>query len=513
MDTRNDKFRDFHGVTAWHKAGYTGKRGLSATGEDFSKDPYGHAGKTYDVFKEIAPDRELIFISMSGKVPLNYTRMVSEIVTKRVDSMFMSFMIDGYTAARYDPIFNPLKGFCSLFNSIGNDGIDNFSAATRSNYIHGVGAITLDSLGNITRAGYSSVSENIDFMALTDIYIQRTLFDGTSCSAPVLCGMAALVNDFFIDKTGSPLSNEAMYRFLKDNTVDMRTDGHDDYTGWGYVVLPAPETVDISKYANITEKPESSGEAEATPVSVPDVGGGNMFKIALGAGHGLRTEGKRCLKALDPNETREWWLNDRICDYVESFLKDYEGYSLLRLDDSDDGKDDIALATRVKQANDWGADFYLSVHHNAGINGGSGGGIMAFSHPDGSAASVAWRDALYDKLIAHTGLKGNRSQPKATANFYVLKHTTMPAVLLELGFMDSKTDVPVILTNEYAQQCARAIVETIVAKGKLTKKVSVPADDSALYKVQLGAFSKKENAERLAAELKAKGYATYIVKM
>ena len=245
--------------------------------------------------------------------------------------------------------------------------------------------------------------------------------------------------------------------------------------------------------------------------NVPQEGGSSMFKIALGAGHGFHTDGKRCLKSLDPNETREWWLNDRICDYVESYLKDYDGYKLLRLDDSDDGKDNPDLPVRVRNANNFGADFYLSVHHNAGINGGSGGGIMAFTCPGASAASVAWRNALYDALIKHTGLKGNRSQPKAEVGYYVLKNTSMPAVLLELGFMDSKTDVPVILTNEYAQNCAKAIVEVIVERGKLTKKKTEPVS-TTLYRVQVGAFSKKENAEKLAEELNSKGYQSYVTK-
>lgn len=235
-----------------------------------------------------------------------------------------------------------------------------------------------------------------------------------------------------------------------------------------------------------------------------------MFKIALGAGHGLGTAGKRCLKSLDPKETREWFLNDRICDYIESFLKSYEGYSLLRLDDSDDGKDDVALATRTNAANAWGADFYLSVHHNAGVNGGSGGGIVAYTHPQASKTSVEWRNALYDALVRHTGLKGNRATPKATANFQVLRETKMAATLLELGFLDSKTDVPIILSDGYAQQCARAIVEVIVAKAGLTKK-AVPEKET-LYRVQVGAFSKKANAEKLQKELAAKGYQAYITR-
>lgn len=211
-------------------------------------------------------------------------------------------------------------------------------------------------------------------------------------------------------------------------------------------------------------------EAENEPVNDETKGASNLFKLALGAGHALNTAGKRCLKSLDPNETREWVLNDRICDYVESYLKEYEGYSLVRLDDSDDGRDDITLASRVNKANAFGADFYLSVHHNAGAGGTTAGGIEAYSYTSSSKASVEWRDELYDSLIEHTGLKGNRSKPKTTANFYVLKHTAMPAVLLELGYMDSKTDVPVILTEDYAKKCAEAIVEVIVRRGGLKKK-------------------------------------------
>lgn len=234
------------------------------------------------------------------------------------------------------------------------------------------------------------------------------------------------------------------------------------------------------------------------------------MKIALGAGHGINTDGKRCLKSLDPNETREWWLNDRICDYVEYYLKtEYEGYELLRLDDSDDGKTDVALGRRTAAANKWGADIYISVHHNAGVNGGKGGGIMAYVHPNASAESKAWQSDLYAALIRRTGLKGNRSQPLATGNFQVLRETKMPAVLLELGFMDSSTDVPIILTKAYAQECARAIIEVIEKRGKLTKKKAASADGT-LYRVQVGAFADKASAEKLEAELEAKGFQAYI---
>lgn len=94
------------------------------------------------------------------------------------------------------------------------------------------------------------------------------------------------------------------------------------------------------------------------------------FKIALSAGHGRYTAGKRCMKALDAKQTREWVLNSRIADKIEKLLADYTGWELLRVDDRT-GTKDIPLYTRTKSANNWGADLYLAIHHNAGICGGT----------------------------------------------------------------------------------------------------------------------------------------------
>lgn len=194
-----------------------------------------------------------------------------------------------------------------------------------------------------------------------------------------------------------------------------------------------------------------------------------MFKLVLSAGHGKNTAGKRCMKKLDKNQTREWVLNDRICDKIETKLKSYEGYKLLRVDDTT-GKNDIPLKNRTKSANNWGADLYLAVHHNAGIKGGSGGGIVAFVHTKPSAKSLEWQKALYNALIKRTGLKGNRAVPMPKSNLHEVREPKMASVLLECGFMDSKTDVPIILTDKFADQVATACVEEIVKKGKLTKK-------------------------------------------
>lgn len=232
------------------------------------------------------------------------------------------------------------------------------------------------------------------------------------------------------------------------------------------------------------------------------------FKIALTAGHYMGTAGKRCLKSLDPNETREWWLNDRIADKVEKLLQNYTGWELLRTDDTT-GKKGIGLTARTNAANNWKADFYLSIHHNGGAGGGKGGGIVAYVYTKASAASKAWQKDLYNALIEATGLKGDRVTPLATGNLHECRETTMPAVLLELGFMDSKTDVPVILTEAFADKCAAAIVEVLVRRGKLEKKQTV---GEKLYLVQAGAYRVKANAEAQVKKLKAAGFDAVIVE-
>ena len=190
--------------------------------------------------------------------------------------------------------------------------------------------------------------------------------------------------------------------------------------------------------------------------------------IALDAGHGMSTAGKRCLKSLDKNETREWYLNDRIMDLVEATLKNIYDCTVIRTDDTT-GKKDISLSTRVKTANQAKADVFISMHHNAGVNGGSGGGtVVYYSSSKTERAGQAQR--LYDRIVNLTGLKGNRSQKVIKKGFYVIAKTTMPAFLVENGFMDSSTDVPIILTEDHAKKTAEGVVNFLVDMLSLKKK-------------------------------------------
>jgi N-acetylmuramoyl-L-alanine amidase len=197
-------------------------------------------------------------------------------------------------------------------------------------------------------------------------------------------------------------------------------------------------------------------------------------------------------------------LNSRICQRVEEKLKAYSGYSLLRTDDVT-GETLIKLADRIKAANDYNADIYVSVHHNAGIYGESGGGIIAFTYPVVDDYTKQCQKLLYDKLIEKTGLKGNRATPLATADFYELRETKMPAVLLECGFMDSSVDAPIIITEAFSDACAEAIVEALVELGNLKIK-ETPQPSDKLYRVQVGAYKVKQNAIDMQNKLKAAGF-------
>lgn len=231
-----------------------------------------------------------------------------------------------------------------------------------------------------------------------------------------------------------------------------------------------------------------------------------MFKIAYGAGHYLGTAGKRLPAALDPKQTREWVLNDRIARYFAEAAAHYEGVELLRVDDPT-GKTAISVEDRCKAANRWDADFCLSIHHNA-FRGEpwNGGGVVAFSAP-GSKKGRQYRDAIYDAVIAAGNLRGNRATPKQEKAYIALKQTKAPAVLVEYGFMDSKVDAPIILTEEYAKAVGYATMEAIANVSGLKKK---PVE--TLYCVQVGAFKNKDYANKMLENLKSAGFTGYITK-
>lgn len=236
------------------------------------------------------------------------------------------------------------------------------------------------------------------------------------------------------------------------------------------------------------------------------------FKVALNAGHYLGTIGKNCPRQLDPSMTKEWVLNNRVVTKIQKILEPYEDIEVLRVDDPT-GHTQQSFTQKRKIVNDWGADLYVGVHHNAADKIFDGGGISAFVTINPSAESVEWRDAFYKSLIAETGLKGNRADPLVERDLKELRYLNCPATLLELGFMDSRVDCPIILTEAFADKAAKAIASEIIKKSgakepTVQKPQKMPTETAKTVSVNLPILkrgSRGEAVRSLQTLLNAKG--------
>ncbi|MBO5788844.1 MAG: N-acetylmuramoyl-L-alanine amidase [Clostridia bacterium] len=102
-----------------------------------------------------------------------------------------------------------------------------------------------------------------------------------------------------------------------------------------------------------------------------------------------------------------------------------------------------SLRVRVEQANAWGADLFLSLHTNASSNSTATGVEGLVFRLGSTAADIA--DDLVKGVVRATGLR-NRGV-KARPGIYVLKRTTMPAVLMELGFITNPRDAALMANS------------------------------------------------------------------
>jgi len=236
-----------------------------------------------------------------------------------------------------------------------------------------------------------------------------------------------------------------------------------------------------------------------------------MVKIAIDAGHagfGV-TPGKRT-----PAGEFEWTFNNKVVLAAMAELNNYEGVQLLRLDDPT-GRRDVPLRERTNKANQWGADLVWSKHFNA-ITGrwGNHTGTETFTfngNKSHNAESVRVARVLHQAMLKAWGL---RDRGLKTANFHMVREPNCPAVLTEGGFMDSNIDIKIMRDDaklaEGGREMARALANYYGLKRKDgDRKVEVVLSNN-LYRVQVGAFSDRKNAEQLAKELQDKGYPVYI---
>ena len=104
-----------------------------------------------------------------------------------------------------------------------------------------------------------------------------------------------------------------------------------------------------------------------------------------------------------------------------------------------------SLRTRVQAANRWGADYFISLHCNANPNPQANGSEAYVYQRQGEAYSLA--ENILTEMTKITGLR-NRGVMINPA-LYVLRKTTMPAVLVEMGFITNPEEAQ-LLENQPA---------------------------------------------------------------
>ena len=290
----NDRHRKYTGVDKFHRAGYYGERVRAASGETWPISKYNPGCKVFDhlgigfgsddhpintaaTFFQVAPKAELYMLystngSYSGD-DVNYTSKFFQYSTNIIEKYNITNMFVSLNTSRHKKFFADLKNWYIMhpefkpFWCAGNDSDKKYNTIMEIDEVIGVAAYTLMMSGDVVPAYYSSLAKYVDFSAPSMIYLNpdATKADdtaypnsGTSFATPWLCGMSCLVDDFFIDKTGKPLTREGMVQFFKDHCVDIGDKGFDKKTGFGAVVLPDPSEIDVQKYYKIGRKDEQT---------------------------------------------------------------------------------------------------------------------------------------------------------------------------------------------------------------------------------------------------------------
>ncbi len=182
-----------------------------------------------------------------------------------------------------------------------------------------------------------------------------------------------------------------------------------------------------------------------------------MVKLFIDPGHG----------GTDPgavgNGLQEKNLTLQIATRIKDILTlEYDNASIMM---SRTGDQTVSLSERTNAANAWGADFYLSVH----INAGGGTGYEDYVYPGVGAPTTTYQNNIHAEVM---NLVDFYDRGKKQANFHVLRETSMPALLTENGFIDNANDAAKLKSATFIENLARGHVNGIVKSFNLSKKSS-----------------------------------------
>lgn len=182
-----------------------------------------------------------------------------------------------------------------------------------------------------------------------------------------------------------------------------------------------------------------------------------MVKIYLDPGHGGTDPGAIGNGLQEKNVTLS------IANRMRSILVNEYSNATVRM--SRTGDQTVELSQRTNDANAWGADYFLSIHINAG--GGTGYEDYIHSALSDTSRTANLRHTIHSEIVK---LNNMRNRGKKKANFHVLRETVMSAMLTENGFIDTKADADKMKQSSWLDSVARGHVNGLEKALGLTKK-------------------------------------------
>ncbi len=222
-----------------------------------------------------------------------------------------------------------------------------------------------------------------------------------------------------------------------------------------------------------------------------------MKLIVLDPGHGGQDPGAVFQRLHEKVVNLD--IAKRVREYME---KEYEVKVMM----TREGDSTVSLEARTNLANSVKADFFCSIHHNAG--GGTGFESYRFNGTNTfTSKSKTFQEIIHREVInVVTGKYNKRDRGLKAANFHVLRETSMPSLLLEILFLDTTEDCALIQHESFKVDVSAAIGEGIAKALALPRKVTTD-----LYKVIAGSFKDRKNAEARLGFLQQKGISAFVV--
>lgn len=214
-----------------------------------------------------------------------------------------------------------------------------------------------------------------------------------------------------------------------------------------------------------------------------------MKRLVIDLGHGGRDPG-----AIGPNKTHEADVVLAIGKELNELLKGCNlEIKFTRLSNKY-----LSLTERAKIANNFKADYFLSIHINS-TKDNTVRGVEVWQYSNKNENLNKFSNGLCTDISKIFNVR-NRGL-KLSKELLVLKNTTMPAALIEVDFISNAQAEKDLKTNSNIKAVAIGIKNNLIKLFDL----EVSTNDT-LYKVCIGAYKDKNNALNQVKLAKDKGF-------